>query len=101
MAKKQSIICKRLKELRVEAGLSQKKLGILAGIDEFAASARMNQYEKGVHTPDYSTIQRFAKVMKVPTCYFYAEDNNMAEMIRAFDTQSVSDQIKIIKNLRN
>ncbi len=31
------IFCKRLKEVRTAAGLSQKKLGIAAGIDEFVA----------------------------------------------------------------
>ena len=39
-------IAKRLKKSRLNAKLSQKKLGILAGIDEFSSSARMNQYEK-------------------------------------------------------
>jgi transcriptional regulator with XRE-family HTH domain len=77
-------ISKRLKELRVEADLSQKRLGILAGINEFSASARMNQYEKGKHIPDFPTIQRFAKVLKVPACYFYAEDDDMASMIKHF-----------------
>jgi transcriptional regulator with XRE-family HTH domain len=40
----------RLKEARLRTGLSQQKLGILAGIDEATASARMNQYERGIHT---------------------------------------------------
>ncbi len=31
------IFCKRLKEARTAAGLSQKKLGIAAGIDEFCS----------------------------------------------------------------
>ncbi len=44
----------RLKEARLRAGLSQQKLGILAGIDEATASARMNQYERGIHTPDFA-----------------------------------------------
>ncbi len=42
---------KRLKEARKAMGLSQEKLGIKAGIDEFSASARMNQYEKGSTYP--------------------------------------------------
>ena len=47
------MLTKRLKEARLRAGLSQEKLGILAGIDEASASVRMNQYEKGKHTPDF------------------------------------------------
>ena len=42
-----SVISRRLKQARVLAGLSQKQLGIKAGIDEFSASPRINQYERG------------------------------------------------------
>ena len=97
---KQPPISKRIKELRTEAGLSQKKLGILAGIDEFSASARMNQYEKGKHIPDFTTIQRFAKVLKVPACYFYAEDDDMADMIQTFGGLSSSKRTKAIATLK-
>lgn len=96
---KEPPISKRLKELRVEAGLSQKKLGILASIDEFSASARVNQYEKSKHVPDYSTLQRFAKILKVPVCYFYAEENDMAEMIRLFGGLASNNRTKLLKKL--
>lgn len=79
-----SPISKRLREARIVAGLSQKKLGIAAGIDEFSASARMNQYETGKHTPDYLTLQRIAKVLKLPTAYFYAESDELAQWIKLF-----------------
>lgn len=75
----------RLKEARLEKGLSQKQLGILAGLDEFASSARMNQYERGTHAPDYSLLRRIASVLDVPTAFFYAEDDNLAELIKGFD----------------
>ncbi|EDH9073974.1 transcriptional regulator, partial [Salmonella enterica subsp. enterica serovar Agbeni] len=39
-ASHRDIFCKRLKEARLAAGFSQKKLGIAAGIDEFVASTR-------------------------------------------------------------
>ena len=60
----------RLKEARLNAGLSQKKLGIIVGIDAFSASARMNQYEKGKHVPDFLILKRIAErslpVQRVP-----------------------------------
>lgn len=93
-------ISKRIKELRIEAGLSQKKLGINANIDEFSASARVNQYEKGKHIPDYSTVQRFAKVLGVPACYFYAAEDDLAEMIRLFGSFSAASRKKAIKTLK-
>jgi transcriptional regulator with XRE-family HTH domain len=72
---------KRLKEARVRLGISQKTLGTLAGIDEFSASARMNQYEKGKHAPDYAMAKRLAAVLKVPCSYLYEEDDDIAAML--------------------
>jgi transcriptional regulator with XRE-family HTH domain len=39
-----NVFCKRLKEARLAVGLSQKKLGIAIGLDEFVASTRVNRY---------------------------------------------------------
>ena len=72
---------RRLKEARLALGLSQKKLGMLAHIEEFTASARMNQYEKNKHHPDFGTVKRIARVLKVPTAYFYAEEDALAQAI--------------------
>lgn len=74
----------RLKQARLAKGFSQKELGILAGIDEFSASARMNQYEKGVHTPDYSIAQRIAEQLQVPVAWLYCNDDELADAILAF-----------------
>lgn len=71
----------RLKAARLKAGLSQERLGILAGVDEATASARMNQYERGIHTPDFELACRLALVLHVPACYFYAVEDDLAEMI--------------------
>lgn len=45
-----STMARRLKEARQRAGLTQERLGVLAGIDEMSASARMNQYERGKYS---------------------------------------------------
>ncbi|MFB5745284.1 helix-turn-helix transcriptional regulator [Cedecea sp. S5-13] len=71
----------RLKAARLKAGLSQERLGILAGVDEATASARMNQYERGIHTPDFELACRLASVMNIPACYFYAVEDDLAELI--------------------
>jgi transcriptional regulator with XRE-family HTH domain len=76
-----SVVGLRLREARLRAGLSQKKLGILAGIDEFSASPRINQYERGKHTPEFSTVERLAKVLGVPTPYLYCRDDDLAKRI--------------------
>ncbi|WP_272689387.1 MULTISPECIES: helix-turn-helix domain-containing protein [Providencia] len=86
------MITKRLKEARLRAGLSQEKLGILAGIDEASASARMNQYEKGKHTPDFNTVQKFAKVLDIPVPYFYTDDDLLAEIIISYKPPAESNK---------
>ncbi|RPH29255.1 XRE family transcriptional regulator [Buttiauxella warmboldiae] len=78
------IFCRRLKQARLASGLSQKRLGIAAGIDEFVASTRINRYEKGVHEPNAEIMQKLAEVLRVPLAYFYAEDNDLAELMLIF-----------------
>ena len=96
-----SPIPKRLKEAREAAGLSQKSLGIAAGIDEFSASARMNQYETGKHTPDYLTLKRIGDVLKVSPAYFYADCNQLAEIISLLNKLPKKEQSAILQQLRS
>lgn len=79
-----SVIGKRLKEARLRAGLSQERLGVLSGIDEMSVSARMSQYERGVHAPGYPLAERFAEVLDVPVEYFYAKDDDTADLLLYF-----------------
>jgi transcriptional regulator with XRE-family HTH domain len=88
---------KRLKEARKAAKLSQKSLGIEAGMDAFSASARMNHYEKGRHTPDYSMLKRIAHVLKLPVAYFYTDSDELAQWIILFTQLKKSDRTKILK----
>ena len=75
---------KRLKEARLARGLSQKQLGVEAGLDEFVASTRLNRYEVGVHAPDYPMSVRLAKVLEVPVAYLYCDSDELARMLLAF-----------------
>lgn len=83
-AQASSTFGKRLKQARDAVGLSQKQLGILAGLDEFVASTRINRYERGVHEPDAGIAMRLAGVLNVPRAYLYADDDAMAELILAY-----------------
>jgi transcriptional regulator with XRE-family HTH domain len=73
-----------MKAARQLSGLSQMQLGIRAGIDASSASARINQYERGKHVPDFLTVCNLAKVLCVPSAYFYAEEDALAELISLF-----------------
>jgi transcriptional regulator with XRE-family HTH domain len=90
-----SIVAKRLKEARLRAGISQKQLGIKAGIDEFSASARINQYERGKHMPDLLTLTRLAAVMEVSVPYFYCQDVELADLILRFSTLGRSQRRRL------
>lgn len=79
-----AIFCRRLREARLAAGLSQKQLGIKAGLDQFVASTRVNRYELGVHEPDMGMAARLAYAASIPLAYLYAEDDRLAQVIKDF-----------------
>ena len=96
-----SVIGKRLKQARLRAGLSQERLGVLAGIDEMSASARMNQYERGVHTPGYPMAEQFAKVLNVPVEYFYAKKEDSAQLLLGFHRLTSADRSRVLKMVKD
>lgn len=91
---------KRLREARLHAGLSQAALGIAAGIDEFSASPRINQYEKGKHLPDLLTVSRIAAVLGVPPPYFFTEDDALAELIRCWGNMDEASRQEFLGQAR-
>ncbi|MDQ6988755.1 MAG: helix-turn-helix transcriptional regulator [Mariprofundaceae bacterium] len=93
---KLSPLPKRLKAARLAVELSQKRLGIAAGIDEFSAGPRINQYEKTTHTPTYALTVTFAKILKVPVHYFYIQDDDIAELVLLLDQLPADKKQKVI-----
>lgn len=85
----------RLKQARVRSGLSQRNLGIAAGIDESSSSARMNQYERAKHVPDFDTLSKLAKVLDVPVSYFYCVDDADAEFQLNFHQLHTTQQTQV------
>jgi transcriptional regulator with XRE-family HTH domain len=93
-------VARRLREARERKGLSQRQLGILAGLDPFVASPRVNQYERGVHEPSYGTLELFAPVLDVPTSYFFVEDDEAAELMRLYAVSTATQRRKILRLVR-
>lgn len=89
----------RLKEARQAGGLSQKGLGIAAGIDQFVASTRINRYELGIHEPDIQTVRKLAQVLKVPTAYLYCDDDELADVLLGYYRLDDAARAKIKKQL--
>lgn len=99
MAEHNEVWGKRLKEARLKVGLSQKQLGIQAGLDPSVASTRINRYELGIHKADYQMAQHLARVLKVPVAYFYADDDDLAQWILLYSQLEVELRHKILSDL--
>lgn len=81
------------------AGLSQKQLGILAGLDEFVASTRINRYEVGVHEPDLGTAAHMAAAASVPLAYLFADEDLLAQMILSFSRLPAAKQVALLEKI--
>lgn len=95
----QNPITERLKQARKKAKLSQKALGERIGMDANSASARMNQYEKGKHTPDVQILKLIADELGVPLNYFFCEDESSAELACIISQMTESERKKLIASL--
>ena len=67
----QQVFTRRFNEARKAKKLTQEKLGILIGLDEFVASKRINRYEKGIYLLDLITLKRITEVLDIPPAYFF------------------------------
>ena len=94
-----STFCKRLKEARLAADISQERLGIEAGIEPASASARMNQYETGKHSPNPITVQQIAAALDLPASYFYSEEDDVARMLVLFHRLPVEERGRVLTEL--
>ena len=54
-------LAKRVRELRLDAGLSQEKLGEMTGLDRTYISG----IERAVRNPSFQTLEKVAKALKV------------------------------------
>lgn len=95
----QNPVPRRLTEARLRAGLSQKTLGVLAGLDPSVASPRINQYERGRHVPTFPTLVGLGRVLKVPVAFFYCTDNDVAALLLAYAQASPPMRTRVKKAL--
>lgn len=91
-----SLFGRRLREARLRAGIAQDKLGVMIGLDEGCSSARMSRYENGIHEPPLPVIHLLAKALRLPSAYFYAEDDNLAALISIYGQMKSADRKAII-----
>lgn len=93
------IVAKRLRQAREERGLSQRELGVKAGLDPSVASPRINQYERDRHIPNPTVLGQLGAVLDVPLAYFFAVDNDLARAIVAIHRASPSHRKRWLQAL--
>ncbi|EEY72510.1 putative transcriptional regulator [Grimontia hollisae CIP 101886] len=69
-------------------------------MDPNTASARLNQYEKGKHAPDYQTAKRLADELGVPVAYLYCDDDLLASLLLALCKLPPNKQQDLLDEIR-
>jgi len=95
------VVALRLKQAREAVGISQRGLGIAAGLDPTVASPRISQYEAGKHMPNVRSLELIGKVLGKPVPFFYAADDTLAEAIVLLAQMSVKTRKEALKALRD
>ncbi len=91
------VFARRLAQARERSGLSQKELGILAGLDPAVASPRINQYERGKHEPKLETAQALADALGIPPAFLYTEDELLARFLLKWNDLTLRQKKDLLK----
>lgn len=81
-------------------GIAQDKLGVMIGLDEHTASARISRYESGIHEPPLQTARSLAEALGVPLGYLYCDDDRLAQIILAASELPPHDQEELLQALQ-
>ncbi|WDS34750.1 helix-turn-helix transcriptional regulator [Pseudoxanthomonas sp.] len=79
-----AIYGRRLREARESRGVSLEGLGVAVGLEVSGASGRLSRYENGIHQPKLGLQRLLARALEQPLAYFYAEDDELAQLISDF-----------------
>jgi len=67
-------------------------------LDPMSASTRMNRYEVGARKPDPELAERLGKVLGVPSCYFYAAEDDVAKLLLTYGQLKRVDRSKVLES---
>jgi transcriptional regulator with XRE-family HTH domain len=91
---------KRLKQARELRGLSQRALGaILDKENKNRGAVRINRYEQKVNLASLETAGELAKALNVPLAFLFAESDDLAEWILAYDRLEPAERAKALADL--
>lgn len=90
----------RLRNARLRAEIPQDRLGVMIGLDETTASARISRYETGVHSPPFEIVQSLGRALSVPPAYFFCEDESLADLVSYWGTLKKKERDKAVHVLK-
>ena len=90
---------KRLRQARKRTAYTQEELGRAAGFEEAVANARMNQYEKSKHWPNYTVACQIAKALKVDPAFFYASSDDTALLLQHWSALNKKRRAEVLEAL--
>lgn len=83
MKKKNEIQGKKIKQARVDSGLTQKQLSIYLGLDQ----SMVSKVEKGERVLDLGTIEKVSELFCIPSEYFIDDNKNIYDRKLAFRSE--------------
>ncbi len=95
--KLETLIARRLREAREEAGLSLEALGVAVGIEEATAKVRIHQYENGKHAPPFPMLERLAVALKKPVIWFICAEEEKGLLLKLYALPQDSRRIALEK----
>jgi transcriptional regulator with XRE-family HTH domain len=91
------VFARRLLQARTAVGLSQRQLGIRAGLEPSVASPRVNQYEQGKHEPRPAAAKSLADALGIPPAFLYTEDELLAKLLLRWGDLSLARKKQLLK----
>ena len=91
------VFARRLLQARTAAGLSQRQLGIRAGLEPSVASPRVNQYEQGKHKPRPDAVKKLAEALGIPPAFLYTDDDLLAKLLLRWSELTLARKKQLLK----
>ncbi len=91
------LLGKRLKQLRLEKGLTQRQLGELINVTKVSICC----YENGTRTPTLDTLMELEKVFQVDLNYLLGNDKDVVDThVKTRKVKMATEEIQFIEEIR-
>ncbi len=79
----------RIKEIRLQNGISQKQLALAIGV----AQNTLSQYENGKRAPDFDTMARISDYFHVSVDYLLGRDEEKLPTVISEEQDSIDEEL--------